>query len=117
VARRLGLEVVSSGDLTPGQAPPEAGGSAPDLNEALFGPEAREGDRGVVAVPAGALVYEISSREAFDTERFQSERSSLLDQTLESRRDSYAQALINRLLERNEIEINPAWESTLNPTG
>lgn len=116
VAQRLGLEVASSGPLAPGQAPPEAGGVTPDLTARLFGPEAREGDQGVIGVPAGALVYEISSREPFDTERFESERATLLDQTLQSRRDSYVQALINQLLEQHEIEINPAWDETLNPS-
>ncbi len=117
VAQRLGLEVASSGDLSPGQAPPEAGGATPDLTARLFGPDAGAGDRGAVRVPAGALVYEISSRESFDAERFESERATLFDETLQRRRDSYVQAFIQQLLTRHEVEINPAWEETLNPSG
>ncbi len=117
VAQRLGLEVASSGDLSPGQAPPEAGGTTPDLTARLFGPEASQGDRGAISVPAGALVYEISSREPFDAARFELERATLLEETLQSRRASYAQAIVNQLLEQREIEINPAWHETLNPSG
>ena len=117
VAKRLGLEVGSSGDLAPGQAPPEAGGVTPDLTARLFGPQASEGDRGAIGVPAGALVYEISSREPFDAERFESERATLLDETLQSRRANYVQGIINQLLEQHEVEINPAWNETLNPSG
>jgi peptidyl-prolyl cis-trans isomerase D len=117
VAQRFGLEVGSSGDLAPGQAPPEAGGVTPDLTAKLFGPEASAGDRGAIGVPAGALVYQISSREPFDAERFESERATLLDETLQSRRASYVEAIINRMLQQHEVEINPAWHETLNPSG
>ena len=117
VAQQLGLEVGSSGDLAPGQAPPEAGGVTPDLTARLFGPEASAGDHGAISVPAGALVYQISSREPFDADRFESERATLLVETLESRRASYVEAIINQMLEQHEVEINPAWQETLNPSG
>jgi hypothetical protein len=112
-ARTLGLEVANSNDLSPGQAPPGIGNSTPELQEALFGEGAEVGARGTIAVPAGALIYEISRREPFDAVRFESEKGALREETLQSRRDQHRQALVRQMREQQRIEINPAWLDSL----
>ena len=107
-AAALGLEVQSSGDLTPGQSVASAGGSSPELEARLFGQSIAVGDRGAVAVPAGALIFEISAHQPFDRARFASEKAELRNEILGQRRLRYRQSLVNRLRERQEIVINQA---------
>jgi peptidyl-prolyl cis-trans isomerase D len=108
VAKALGQELQSSGALAPGQALPGIGGPAPELRERLFGVEADEGDRGVVAVPGGAVVYRIAKREPFDAQRFESEKAVLRQETLENRRSQYRQSIISQLKIQQQVEYNVA---------
>jgi hypothetical protein len=108
VASALGQEVESSGALAPGQPLPGTGGPSPELRESLFGAGASEGDRGVVAVPSGAVVYRISRREPFDAQRFETEKAVLRKETLENRRNQYRQAIITQLKFQQQVEYNVA---------
>jgi peptidyl-prolyl cis-trans isomerase D len=113
LARSLELEVQSSADLAPGQAPTGTGGSSAEIEEVLFGNAATEGLRGVVAVPAGAMVYEITRREPVDPLRFQTESAGLREETLQSRRDQYRQSVVTQLRSTQQIEYNPQWLDAL----
>jgi peptidyl-prolyl cis-trans isomerase D len=113
VAKALGQEVHHSGELAPGQAPPEAGGSTPELTEILFGDSAAEGDRGVIAVPDGAMVYRISGRTPFDPQRFATEKSGLRREIVQNRRAQHRQAIIEQMKTRQQIEYNASWLDTI----
>lgn len=113
VAKALRQEVQSSGELAPGQAPAGTGGSTPELREALFGESADEGDRGVIAVPSGAMVYRISRRAPFDPQRFETEKSDLRRETVQTRRDQHRQAILNQLKTQQQIEYNASWLDTI----
>jgi len=113
VARSLGREVQSSGELAPGQAPPEAGGITPELEASLFQESAAEGDGGVAEVPLGAIVYRITRREPFDPQRFAREKAGLGQETLQSRRQQHRQAILNQMKLRHRVEYNAAWLESL----
>jgi hypothetical protein len=113
LARSEEREVQSSADRAPGQAPTGTGGSSAEIEEVLFGNAATEGVRGVVAVPAGAMVYEITRREPVDPLRFQTESAGLREETLQSRRNQYRQSLVNQLRSTQQIEYNPQWLDAL----
>jgi len=107
------LELQSSTDLAPGQAPAGTGGSSAEIEEVLFGNAATAGVRGVVAVPAGAMVYEITRREPVDPLRFQTESAGLREETLQSRRNQYRQSVVNQLRSTQQVEYNPQWLDSL----
>jgi peptidyl-prolyl cis-trans isomerase D len=107
-ARALGLDVKSSGDLAPGDTIPGTGGNSPELERTLFGPGAVIGRRGVVGVPGGSLVYEITRREPLDREKFEQTKDALRGQLLDGRRNALLQSLLNELLKSYRVEINQA---------
>jgi peptidyl-prolyl cis-trans isomerase D len=113
VAKALGQDVQNSGELAPGQAPPETGGSTPELRGILFGDSADEGDRGVIAVPSGALVYHISRRTPFDPQRFETEKSDLRQETVGNRRAQHRQAILDQMKTQQQIEYNASWLDTI----
>jgi len=71
-APALSLETQASGELPPRQPLPGTGGSTAELNDMLFGDAVQIGDRGVVEVPEGAVIYEVSARVPFDPDLFAS---------------------------------------------
>jgi hypothetical protein len=105
-ARALGKEVTESGDLAPGQSIPKSGGSTPEMQEALFGAGVMEGDRGAVIVPAGALVYEVTRRQPFDSVAFEDAKADLRQELLEQRRSATYRAMLGRMYEQQEVLIN-----------
>jgi peptidyl-prolyl cis-trans isomerase D len=105
-ARALGEEVKESGDLAPGGTIPGTGGSTPEMEEALFGPGVMEGDRGVVAVPAGALVYEVTARVPFDSLAYEDARADLRLELREQRRSAMYRAVLERMYQQQEVLIN-----------
>jgi len=115
-AKTLGQEVKSAIDLSPGQLPPGAGRSTPEVQTELFGDDALEGAGGVLETPEGALIYTITGRETFDPERFETEKSQLRRETLEQRRAQHLQAVIERLRSQQQIEFNAAWLETIDRT-
>jgi len=105
-ARAAGRDVESSGDLAPGQSMPSWGGDTPELRGALFGPDAVVGRRGVVGVPAGALVYEITRRVPFDAVAFESAKAALRDELRQQRQSGLVRSLVDQLRRSREIVIN-----------
>jgi hypothetical protein len=92
--------------MAPGQTPPGTGGSTDELQEALFGAGVMIGDRGVVAVPAGALVYEVTARQEFDSYAFEDAKAPLRAEMLRQRRYALRQALVNQMIQTQEVAIN-----------
>jgi peptidyl-prolyl cis-trans isomerase D len=108
VAKALGKEVRTSGDLAPGQGIPGAGGPSPEIEEVLFGPDVYTGDAGVLEVPTGALAYQVTGRVPFDDTRFENERTDLRAELLLQQRARYGQSVLSQLRQTQDIEINPS---------
>lgn len=104
--KTLGLEVKESGDLGPAQTVPGTGSSPRELAPHLFGPEVAEGRTGLVDVPAGALIYRVSRREAFDPASFLAAKADLREELLQQRRNVWRQTVLTRLREGHEILRN-----------
>ncbi len=113
-AKRLGLEVIESGDLVPGTPPSGTGGSTPELAARLFGDGISEGDSGVVAVPAGAMIYEVTRRERFDPAAFAAAVPELRQELEIQRRETLRQATIAELRRRRSIEVNDSLIERIN---
>ncbi len=109
--KRLELEVQESGDLTPRSTVPSAGGPSAELREQLFADYAQIGDRGVTVVPAGALVWQITSRQGFDFELFEAEKANLRNEVLARRQNQVREAVLTRLRDEHKVEINEALVS------
>jgi peptidyl-prolyl cis-trans isomerase D len=114
VARALGEEVRESGSLAPGQPIPGTGGPAPELQEKLFGPDVRAGERGVAAVPDGALVYEVTEREQFDPAAFAEVRGQLHQELLRQRQELLLSSILKSLGERLGVETNEEFVQRYN---
>jgi peptidyl-prolyl cis-trans isomerase D len=104
-AKRLGLEVQESGDLTPGRNLQGAGAS-PEFQEAVFGGGASVGRQGVVAAEGGALAYRITRLEVFDAERFRQAAPALREELLQQRRQALLQSLLAQLRTSYEVQWN-----------
>jgi peptidyl-prolyl cis-trans isomerase D len=105
-ARSAAREVETSGDLAPGQSQPAWGGDSPELRAALFGPDVQVGQRGAVAVPAGALVYEVTRRVPFDPVAFAGAKTALREELRQQRESSLVRSLVEQLRSKREIVIN-----------
>jgi peptidyl-prolyl cis-trans isomerase D len=106
VAKSAQLELLESGDLAPGQAPPGTGGSVAEMSSQLFGDAIAVGDRGVIPVPAGAIYYEIVRREPFDEDAFSAQKTELLGELESQRRSALENSLLERLRSKYKVEIN-----------
>jgi len=104
--KKISVEITESGDLTPQSTIPQTGGMTPELREELFADHVIIGDRGAAQVPAGALVWEVTSRETFDLERFETEKGTLRDEVTSRRGAQLRQSIIERLRKDRKIEIN-----------
>ncbi len=107
-AKRFELAVQTSGELAPGQPLFAAGGAPPELKENLFGDSAVEGARGTFKVPAGALAYEITKRQAFDQVQFELERDKLVDDASAQKRMEYRRSVVEGLKRQQRVERNHA---------
>ena len=58
-------------------------------------------------LPAGTLVYEVTSREHFDPVRFNNEKGELRAELLVNERARYGQSVLNQLRQTQNVEINP----------
>jgi hypothetical protein len=106
-ARSLDQEVQDSGDMAPGPVTlPGIGGDSPEIRAALFDDAVAIGDSGVIPVPAGALIYEVTDRTAFDPEAFHAGSEALKSELLLQKRQFHLQAVLNTLRENYTIEIN-----------
>ena len=105
-AASLGLELQQSGDLGPGRAPGGVGGTTPELEEMLFSESSFAGGIGAVKVPAGAILYEITSREPFDETGFLTQKGSLRVELAGAKRDRMRQSILDQLRRAREVRIN-----------
>jgi peptidyl-prolyl cis-trans isomerase D len=105
-AKVAGKEVESSTDLAPGQTQPAWGGDSPELRAALFGASVAVGNRGVVAVPTGALAYEVTRRVPFDAAAFGNARAALRNELVQERQTSIVRSLLDQMRKKREIVIN-----------
>jgi parvulin-like peptidyl-prolyl isomerase len=106
VAAALEAEVQDSGELAPGQSLPGTGGSSIEMQQALFGDAVTIGDRSVVEIPAGALVYEVTSRKPFDRIAFEQQRETLRTELVQQRRLGMRRSMVDELSGQLEIVIN-----------
>jgi peptidyl-prolyl cis-trans isomerase D len=102
----LSAEAQDSGELAPGQVLPGTGGSSLEMQEALFGDAVTIGDRGVVEVPAGALVYEVATRQPFDPIAFEGQKETLREELVQQRRLGMRRSMVDELSGQLEIVIN-----------
>lgn len=107
MAGALGKEVQDSGDLAPGRIVlPRSGGDSPELRAALFHDAVAEGDTGVTAVPAGAVVYEVTRRVGFDAAALEASRTALRMELLNQKRMSLLQQTLAKLRETYDVTVN-----------
>jgi len=114
IASALNLEPRESGDLAPGQELDGTGGPSAELQAVLFGEGVAVGDIGVIRVPAGAVVYEVTSREPFDPVAFLAARDDLEAEMLARKQNELRQATVERLIEKQEVVINDELVNYLN---
>jgi hypothetical protein len=106
-ARSLDQEVQDSGDMAPGRVVlPGLGGDSAELSAALFNDQVAVGDNGVIPVPAGALIYEVTDRAPFDPDAFLAAGESLEAEILSQKRQLHLQTVLSTLREGYRIEIN-----------
>lgn len=106
IAEALSQELRDSGAVSRNQSLPGAGGISEDLRVSLFGDNVAIGDRGVVEVPAGALVYEVTDRQGWDESGFLAARPQLEAELADRRRNELVDALIARLREESSVQTN-----------
>jgi hypothetical protein len=106
IATALDVETQDSGDLAPGQTIPGTGGSTAELRALLFGDATEIGDRGVIEVPAGALVYEVTRREPFDPISFEGAKAGLETEMIQQLRQEMQWSMLEHLRGQHSIEIN-----------
>lgn len=105
-AKALGVEVRKEIEILPGQPVPGGGGASPELDAALFGSQVARGATGVAAVPAGALLYEVTEVQRFDPAAFAAQKDTLREELLAQKRSALVQGILARLREKHQIEIN-----------
>jgi peptidyl-prolyl cis-trans isomerase D len=106
-AAAMDREPQESGDLAPGRIVlTGSGGDAPELRAALFRDDVQEGDTGVVRVPAGAVLYEVTRRVPFDREAFAAGRETLETEVLGTKKINLLQETLTNIRERYEIQVN-----------
>ena len=113
-AKRLDKEVSNSGALGRQQTIPNTGGTNAEVMAALFSDAALTGNQGVVAVPAGALVYEIQERTGYDESGFFERRAELEAQLLGQREAELQQEMLNQLREKADVLVNSTVVDQLN---
>ena len=104
-AKALGQEVRKSADYASDQSLPGAG-RVPELDRIVFAPATKAGDRGVVEVPAGAVIYAVTRRDAFDPAGFDASKAQLRSDLLTQRRSAALQSILDGVRQKHKIEIN-----------
>jgi peptidyl-prolyl cis-trans isomerase D len=105
-ADALKAEVKSSGDLQPGTALPGTGGSAEALRKAVFHDGTQAGDTGVLEVPAGAVIYAVTSYQPFDPSAYETGKAALREELREQKRSALLAGILERLQTKHKVEIN-----------
>jgi len=109
----LDLELVSSGDLAPGDELVDTGGLNAEARDALFAPNNEIGTRSVVQVADGALIFEVTDREPFDAVRFEQEKPTLREELMRTRAELMRKSLLDQLHRSHKVEINEALVARL----
>jgi len=107
-AKALDLQIRPAAEASPGQGLGGSGGVSPELEAALFGPGAKAGDTGVVPVPAGAVLYRLSSVDKFDPAQLAARKEEIRKEILDQRKTEFVSAVTERLRPHHEIEMNYA---------
>ncbi len=105
-AEALKVEVKSSGDLQPGTALPGTGGSAEELRKAVFHDGTKAGDSGVLEVPAGAVLYAVTSYQPFDPTAYEAGKTALREELREQKRSALLAGILERLQTKHKVEVN-----------
>jgi peptidyl-prolyl cis-trans isomerase D len=105
-AKSLKVEVKSSGELAPGTALPGTGGSAEALRNTVFRDGTKIGDSGVVEVPAGAVLYGVTSYQPFQRAAYDAGKGALREELREQKRTALLGSILERLQAKHRIEIN-----------
>ena len=105
-ADALKVEVKSSGDLQPGAALPGTGGSAEELRKAVFHDGTKAGDSGVLEVPAGAVIYAVTSYQPLDPSAFEAGKTALREELREQKRSALLAGILERLQTKHKVEVN-----------
>ena len=93
--RALGQEVLDSGALSFGRSLYGTEGAEEEMQSRLFGTEVQVRDRGVIRLPAGALVYFVKSRQPFDVNSFELAKSELRQQLRQDRQRSLQSSFLD----------------------
>jgi peptidyl-prolyl cis-trans isomerase D len=104
-AKSVGQQVRKADDFKPGQSLAGAG-RAPELEKAVFAEETKVGDKGVAAVPAGAVIYSVARKQTFDPAAFESEKARLRAELLTQRRNAVLQSMLDGIRQKHKVEIN-----------
>lgn len=102
----LHLELRKADDVAPGAYLQGTGGSSSEIEQRLFGDRAQIGERGVVRVPSGAMIYEITGRKSFERQGFEQAKEQLRAELSTARRDQYRKAIIDHLRQQQQVEVN-----------
>jgi peptidyl-prolyl cis-trans isomerase D len=105
-AKSLQAEVKSSGDLAPGGTLPGTGGSSEQLRQQVFRDGTKAGDTGVVEVPAGAVIYAVTSYQPFDRAAYDAGKGALREELRGQRRATLLSGILQRLQATHKVEIN-----------
>ncbi len=104
-AKALGQEVRKSTDYAPDQSLPGAG-RVPELDKIVFAPATKAGDKGVVEAAAGAVIYVVTRRDAFDPAGFDGAKAQLRSELVTQRRAAVLQSILDGVRQKHKIEIN-----------
>jgi peptidyl-prolyl cis-trans isomerase D len=105
-AAALKVDVQDSGDLTRGQSLPSTGESPQTVEALLFGDSVAVGDRDVIEVAAGAMIYEVTGRELFDPAAYQVAKPDLRRELLTRRQGLVQRSILERLRESQDVKVN-----------
>lgn len=116
MSKRIGGEVLDSGDLAPGESPAKTGGSTPEMEKALFADSADIGMTGLLEIPAGAMIYVITDRVPFDSSAFDSAQPTLEQELLGQRKQILLQHIMSDLLDDYEVLLNEEMIASIDQT-
>ena len=66
----------------------------------------KAGDTGVIEVPAGAVIYAVTSYQPFDPNAFASGKAALREELREQKRSALLAGILERLQTKHKVEVN-----------
>jgi hypothetical protein len=106
LGKSLDATVYTADDVNPGRPVRTLGQPTPEFSEILFGAGVTPGRRGVVRLPSGVAVYEITAHAPYNPLEFVAKKDEVRQNLLREKRQQYQRAVIERLLTLQEIEVN-----------